>query len=151
MHILFLSHYFVPENNAPAARVHAMSREWARLGHRVTVLTCVPNVPAGVPFDGYWSELLNTDAEGRLVETAVRELAVQGHLAAFEAGTNAGAGAGGLAFATPGRGLAVAAAFAAADPLLAMHGTGDVFEFVEFHGSSSGGARLRRTAKPDSD
>jgi hypothetical protein len=45
----------------------------------------------------------------------------------------------------------VAAAFAAADALLAMHGTGDVFEFVEFHGSSSGGARLRRTAKPDSD
>lgn len=53
MHILFLSHYFVPENNAPAARVHAMAREWTRLGHRVTVLTGVPNVPAGVPFEGY--------------------------------------------------------------------------------------------------
>ncbi len=53
MHILFLSHYFVPENNAPAARVHAMAREWARLGHRVTVLTGVPNVPTGVVYDGY--------------------------------------------------------------------------------------------------
>jgi glycosyltransferase involved in cell wall biosynthesis len=53
VHILFLSHYFVPENNAPAARVHALGREWARLGHRVTVLTCVPNVPAGVAYDGY--------------------------------------------------------------------------------------------------
>lgn len=53
MHILYLSHYFVPENNAPAARVHAMSREWVRLGHRVTVLTCAPNVPAGVVYEGY--------------------------------------------------------------------------------------------------
>ena len=53
MHILFLSHYFVPENNAPAARVHAMAKEWARTGHRVTVLTCAPNVPAGVVYEGY--------------------------------------------------------------------------------------------------
>ncbi len=53
MHILFLSHYFVPENNAPAARVHALAREWTRRGHRVTVLTCVPNVPAGVAYEGY--------------------------------------------------------------------------------------------------
>ncbi len=53
MHILFLSHYFVPENNAPAARVHAMAKEWARVGHRVTVLTCAPNVPAGVVYEGY--------------------------------------------------------------------------------------------------
>ena len=76
---------------------------------------------------------------------------LQDKLKAFEAGADAGAGTGGLAFATAGRGLAVAAAFAAADPLLAMHGTGDVFKFVEFHGSSSGGARLRRRANPDSD
>lgn len=53
MHILFLTHYFVPENNAPAARVHALAREWSRLGHRVTVLTGVPNVPAGVVYEGY--------------------------------------------------------------------------------------------------
>jgi colanic acid biosynthesis glycosyl transferase WcaI len=51
--ILFLSHYFVPENNAPAARVHAMAREWSHLGHEVTVLTGVPNVPAGVVYEGY--------------------------------------------------------------------------------------------------
>ena len=57
MHILFLSHYFVPENNAPAARVHGMAREWVRLGHRVTVLTGAPNVPAGVVFEGYRNRL----------------------------------------------------------------------------------------------
>ncbi len=61
MHILFLSHYFVPENNAPAARVHAMAREWTKLGHRVTVLTGVPNVPAGVPFDGYRNGLCQVE------------------------------------------------------------------------------------------
>lgn len=57
MHILFLTHYFSPENNAPAARVHGMAKEWARLGHRVTVLTCAPNVPAGVVYEGYRNRL----------------------------------------------------------------------------------------------
>ena len=57
MHILFLTHYFTPENNAPAARVHGMAREWARSGHRVTVLTCAPNVPAGVVYEGYENRL----------------------------------------------------------------------------------------------
>lgn len=61
MHILFLTHYFVPENNAPAARVHAMSREWVRRGHRVTVLTCAPNVPAGVVYDGYRNRLVQQE------------------------------------------------------------------------------------------
>ena len=44
---------FTPENNAPAARVHGMAKEWARSGHRVTVLTCAPNVPAGIVYEGY--------------------------------------------------------------------------------------------------
>ncbi len=61
MHILFLSHYFVPESNAPAARVHAMAKEWTRMGHRVTVLTCAPNVPAGVVFEGYRNRLVQTE------------------------------------------------------------------------------------------
>jgi glycosyltransferase involved in cell wall biosynthesis len=57
MHILFLSHYFVPENNAPAARVHSMAREWTRQGHRVTVITSAPNVPTGVVYEGYRNRL----------------------------------------------------------------------------------------------
>ena len=57
MRILVLSHYFVPENNAPAARVHSMAREWVRAGHEVKVITCVPNVPNGVPYEGYRNRL----------------------------------------------------------------------------------------------
>jgi glycosyltransferase involved in cell wall biosynthesis len=57
VHILFLSHYFTPENNAPAARVHALAKEWSRLGERVTVLTGVPNVPSGIVYDGYENRL----------------------------------------------------------------------------------------------
>ena len=48
MKILYLSQYFPPEMGAPAARVHELSREWARLGHDVTVLTGFPNHPTGV-------------------------------------------------------------------------------------------------------
>ncbi len=77
MHILFLSHYFVPENNAPAARVHALAREWTRLGHRVTVLTCAPNVPAGVVYEGYRNKLCQTE-----VIDGIRTVRVWTYLAA---------------------------------------------------------------------
>ncbi|MCP3917057.1 MAG: glycosyltransferase family 4 protein [bacterium] len=53
MRILVLSHYYPPEGNAPASRVHAMCRRWVGAGHAVTVATCVPNVPGGVPYSGY--------------------------------------------------------------------------------------------------
>ena len=53
MRILYLSHYFHPEGTAPAKRVYEMCRRWVRLGHEVTVITCAPNVPSGVVYDGY--------------------------------------------------------------------------------------------------
>ncbi len=53
MRVLFLSHYFHPEGNAPATRVHQLTRRWAAAGHDVTVLTGVPNVPDGVVYEGY--------------------------------------------------------------------------------------------------
>ncbi len=53
MRILYLSHYFHPEGNAPAKRVYEMCRRWVELGHEVTVITCAPNVPSGVVYDGY--------------------------------------------------------------------------------------------------
>jgi colanic acid biosynthesis glycosyl transferase WcaI len=51
--ILFISHYFPPEVNAPANRTHEHARRWVVDGHRVTVITCVPHHPHGRIFPGY--------------------------------------------------------------------------------------------------
>jgi glycosyltransferase involved in cell wall biosynthesis len=53
MKILFFSHYFPPEVNAPANRTHEHCRRWVQDGHQVTVVTGVPNHPRGVIFEGY--------------------------------------------------------------------------------------------------
>jgi len=53
MKILFLTHYFPPEVNAPANRTHEHCRRWVQDGHEVTVITGVPNHPRGVIFEGY--------------------------------------------------------------------------------------------------
>ena len=57
MRILFLSHYFPPEVNAPASRTYEHCREWVRSGHQVTVVTCAPNHPRGVVYPGYRNRL----------------------------------------------------------------------------------------------
>jgi glycosyltransferase involved in cell wall biosynthesis len=57
MHILFLTDNFPPEVNAPASRTFEHAREWVRLGHRVTVITCAPNFPSGRVFEGYHNRL----------------------------------------------------------------------------------------------
>lgn len=53
MRILFLSHYFPPEVNAPATRTFEHCREWVKLGHQVTVISCVPHHPKGRVYPGY--------------------------------------------------------------------------------------------------
>ena len=53
MRVLFLSHYFPPEVNAPASRTYEHCREWVRVGHRVTVVTCAPNHPRGIVYPGF--------------------------------------------------------------------------------------------------
>jgi len=57
MRILFFSHYFPPEGNAPASRVHALCKRWVKHGHHVTVVTCAPNVPDGKIYEGYRNKL----------------------------------------------------------------------------------------------
>ena len=57
MKILFLTHYFPPEVNAPANRTHEHCRRWVEDGHDVTVITGVPNHPRGVIFNGYENRL----------------------------------------------------------------------------------------------
>lgn len=57
MQILFFSHYFHPEGNAPASRTYENCKRWVRAGHDVTVITCTPNVPNGVVYEGYRNRL----------------------------------------------------------------------------------------------
>ena len=57
MHILFVTHYFPPEVNAPASRTYDHCVRWAKKGHDVTVITCNPNCPTGDIYDGYKNRL----------------------------------------------------------------------------------------------
>jgi glycosyltransferase involved in cell wall biosynthesis len=61
MRILFFTHYFHPEGNAPATRVTELTRRWVAAGHDVTVVTGVPNVPDGVVYEGYANRLLQRE------------------------------------------------------------------------------------------
>lgn len=61
MRILFFTHYFPPEGNAPATRVFQMARRWVRAGHEVQVITGVPNVPTGKPYAGYRNQLYQVE------------------------------------------------------------------------------------------
>src|SRR5687768_12588772 len=61
MRILFISHYFPPEGNAPASRVHEMCKRWVRAGHDVTVITCAPNSPNGVVYSGYRNRIFQRE------------------------------------------------------------------------------------------
>ena len=58
MRILVFSHYYYPEGNAPASRMSAVCSHWASQGHDVEVITCAPNVPNGVVYEGYANRLL---------------------------------------------------------------------------------------------
>ena len=48
-HILVISQYFYPEN----FRINDICKEWVKRGHKVTVITGIPNYPQGKFFDGY--------------------------------------------------------------------------------------------------
>lgn len=61
MHILFLSHYFPPEVNAPATRTYEHCRRWVEMGHQVTVLSCVPHHPMGKAYPGYRNKLVHVE------------------------------------------------------------------------------------------
>lgn len=57
MHVLFLTHYFPPEGNAPASRTYDNCKRWVQSGHDVTVITGVPNVPDGIIYEGYRNKI----------------------------------------------------------------------------------------------
>ncbi len=61
MRILFLTDNFPPEVNAPASRTYDHAIEWLKAGHDVTVITCAPNFPKGVVYEGYKNKIYQTE------------------------------------------------------------------------------------------
>ena len=61
MNILLLTENFPPETNAAATRLHEKALYWVRWGHSVTVVTCAPNFPDGVVFEGYRNRWRQTE------------------------------------------------------------------------------------------
>jgi glycosyltransferase involved in cell wall biosynthesis len=61
MKIIFLTHYFLPEVNAPATRTYEHCKRWAQAGQEVVVITCVPNAPSGKIFKGYKNKLIQKE------------------------------------------------------------------------------------------
>lgn len=57
MRIVFFTHYFPPEGNAPASRTYEHCVRWIEKGVDVTVITCAPNVPNGMVYEGYKNRL----------------------------------------------------------------------------------------------
>lgn len=77
MQILFLSHYFPPEVNAPASRTYDHARRWVKEPDvRVTVLTNHPNHPYGILYEGYENRrLICEEKEGIAVRRVKTYLA----------------------------------------------------------------------------
>jgi colanic acid biosynthesis glycosyl transferase WcaI len=68
MKFLILTQYFPPEIGAPQTRLHAMVRELQELGHKVEVVTALPNYPRGRIFPGYkWTLYRREDLGGAAV------------------------------------------------------------------------------------
>ncbi len=67
MRLAYLSHYFPPETNAPAARVHELSRALVRLGHEVHVVTGQPSHPRGVIYPGFHAAEYRRDLHDGIV------------------------------------------------------------------------------------
>lgn len=79
MHILFLTDNFPPEVNAPASRTYEHAKEWVKVGEKVTVITCVPNFPAGRVYDGYRNKLWQSE-----IVDGIRVIRVWSFIAANE-------------------------------------------------------------------
>lgn len=62
MHILFLTHYFPPEVNAPASRTYENVTRWVKHDDvEVTVVTNNPNHPSGALFPGHTNNWLKRE------------------------------------------------------------------------------------------
>lgn len=71
MRLLILTQYFPPEMGAPQARLYELAKRLGDKGHKITVLTAMPNYPTGKVFGGYrWKVRKVEDMDGiRVVRT----------------------------------------------------------------------------------
>ena len=66
MRVLFLTQFYPPEVGATQLRMHHFARRLAEKGHRVTVVTELPNHPKGIIFPGYGGRLFRRTTEDGL-------------------------------------------------------------------------------------
>jgi len=64
MRFLFLTQFYPPEVGATQNRVSDLAERLARAGHKVTVLTAMPNYPQGKIFDAYRGKLWMEEGSG---------------------------------------------------------------------------------------
>lgn len=57
MRLLIITQYFPPEMGAPQARLYELASRFRDMGHKVTVLTAMPNYPTGRIFPEYRKRL----------------------------------------------------------------------------------------------
>jgi glycosyltransferase involved in cell wall biosynthesis len=66
MRVLFLTQYFPPETGAVQNRLSDLADRLALLGHKVTVLTALPNYPGGEIFPGYRRRFVVSESRGQI-------------------------------------------------------------------------------------
>jgi colanic acid biosynthesis glycosyl transferase WcaI len=64
MRLVIHTQYYPPEMGAPQARLSELARHFAGRGHKVYVLTAMPNYPGGKLYPGYRSLLRREESEG---------------------------------------------------------------------------------------
>jgi len=62
--VAILTQYYPPEVGAPQARLSALALAFAQRGHRVTVLTAMPNYPTGKIHAGYGGFIKREERDG---------------------------------------------------------------------------------------
>ncbi len=62
MRLLIITQYFPPEMGAPQARLYELARRLQNMGHKISVLTALPNYPTGRIFKEYRHRLRVTEA-----------------------------------------------------------------------------------------
>lgn len=72
MYFLIHTQYYLPEIGAPQARLSSLAKGLAKRGHKVTVLTAMPNYPLGKIYPGYGGLLKIEQIDGiQIIRTGI--------------------------------------------------------------------------------